>query len=92
MDFEGWAEAGAIGWSWPEVLPYFRRPKTRAEAGDPWRGDSGPSHTRYGPLNNPLYCAFGHRDDAHGVVDPERRVIDAEGLRVVDSGVMPRGG
>jgi choline dehydrogenase len=58
MDFEGWVEAGATGWSFSHVLPYFRRAETRAEGSDAWRGDSGPLHTRYGPLNNPLYRAF----------------------------------
>ncbi len=58
MDFEGWAEAGAAGWSFADVLPYFRRAETRAEGGDAWRGNAGPLHTRYGPLHNPLYRAF----------------------------------
>ena len=30
LDFEGWAQAGAQGWSYAEVLPYFRRAETRA--------------------------------------------------------------
>src|SRR6185295_6476700 len=34
MDFEGWVEAGATGWSFSHVLPYFRRAETRAEGGD----------------------------------------------------------
>ena len=25
LDYEGWADAGADGWSYSEVLPYFRR-------------------------------------------------------------------
>lgn len=24
-DFDGWAAAGAIGWSWADVMPYFRK-------------------------------------------------------------------
>jgi choline dehydrogenase len=43
-DFDAWARAGATGWSYAEVLPYFRRAETR-RGGDPaWRGDSGPLH------------------------------------------------
>src|ERR1700680_2391253 len=33
LDFERWAEEGAEGWSYPEVLPYFRRAETREEGG-----------------------------------------------------------
>ncbi|WP_174502226.1 choline dehydrogenase [Acidiphilium sp. C61] len=58
MDFEHWEAMGARGWGWRDVLPYFRRAETRAEGGDAYRGDSGPLHTRYGRLANPLYRAF----------------------------------
>jgi choline dehydrogenase len=58
LDFEGWEEAGARGWAYRHVLPYFRRAETREEGGDAYRGSDGPLHTSYGPLNNPLYKAF----------------------------------
>ena len=58
MDFERWAEGGARGWSYSDVLPYFRRAETRDEGGDTYRGGEGALHTRYGPLDNPLYTAF----------------------------------
>ncbi len=58
LDFEGWEEAGAAGWGYRDVLPYFRRAETREEGGDAWRGDSGPLATKYGPLRNPLYSVF----------------------------------
>ncbi len=58
MDFEAWEEAGAHGWAYRDVLPYFRRAETREEGGDSYRGKDGPLHTSYGPLKNPLYQAF----------------------------------
>jgi choline dehydrogenase len=57
-DFDHWDEAGARGWAYRDVLPYFRRAETRAEGGDEYRGGSGPLHTRYGKMRNPLYRAF----------------------------------
>ena len=42
-DFERWEEEGAAGWSYRNVLPYFRRAETRAEGGDEYRGDRGPA-------------------------------------------------
>ncbi|HET7715070.1 MAG TPA: choline dehydrogenase [Bauldia sp.] len=57
-DFDRWEEEGARGWAYRDVLPYFRRSETRAEGGDEYRGSSGPLHTRYGRLANPLYRAF----------------------------------
>jgi choline dehydrogenase len=57
-DFDRWQEEGAAGWSYGDVLPYFRRSESRAEGGNEYRGDSGPLHTSYGGLRNPLYRAF----------------------------------
>ena len=57
-DFDRWEEEGAAGWSYRHVLPYFRRAETNAEGGDEYRGDSGPLHTRYGTLQNPLHHAW----------------------------------
>jgi len=58
LDYEAWAEAGARGWSYAEVLPYFKR----SEA---WKGEPDAYHDRSGPLNttvqqfhNPLHRAF----------------------------------
>ena len=58
LDFERWEEEGAAGWGYRHVLPYFRRSETREEGGDEYRGDSGPLHTSYGRLDNPLYRVF----------------------------------
>ena len=58
LDFEGWEEAGARGWAYRDVLPYFKRAETRQEGGDQYRGSDGPLHTSYGPMDNPLYAAF----------------------------------
>ena len=58
MDFESWDRAGARGWAYADVLPYFKRAEAREEGGDGYRGSDGPLHTSYGPLANPLYGAF----------------------------------
>ena len=58
LDFERWQDEGAAGWGYANVLPYFRRAEARDEGGDAYRGDSGPLHTRYGNLTNPLHAAW----------------------------------
>ena len=57
-DFERWAQEGAAGWSYRDVLPYFKRAERRAEGGDRYRGDAGKLHTSYGTLANPLHAAW----------------------------------
>ena len=62
LDYESWAEMGATGWSYADVLPYFKRMETWDDAGhggDPtWRGTDGPLHVTRGPRANPLFDAF----------------------------------
>ncbi len=58
LDFERWSSEGASGWSYRDVLPYFKRAENRAEGGDDYRGGGGPLQTRYGTLENPLHAAW----------------------------------
>ena len=61
-DYDHWAEAGADGWAYADVLPYFRRMECwdpRGHGGDPaWRGTDGPLHVTRGTRENPLHAAF----------------------------------
>jgi choline dehydrogenase len=41
-DYDGWARAGNAGWSWEDVLPYFRRLERTAGLGGEARGQDGP--------------------------------------------------
>ena len=43
QDFDGWAQTGCTGWSWDDVLPYFKRSETwKGPNGTEVRGTSGP--------------------------------------------------
>ncbi len=61
-DFDHWAEQGADGWSYADVLPYFKRMEhwhSGGRGGDKsWRGRKGPLHVSRGPGANPLTQAF----------------------------------
>lgn len=59
-DFDDWARAGCPGWSFDEVLPYFRRSETfHPDLRDPLHGNDGPLQVsaRVHP-NNPLCESF----------------------------------
>ena len=62
MDYEHWEDSGAQGWSYADVLPYFKRMESwddGGHGGDPdWRGTDGPLHVSRGKRENPLYHAF----------------------------------
>ncbi|TPJ65311.1 MULTISPECIES: choline dehydrogenase [unclassified Mesorhizobium] len=57
-DFDHWAEQGAAGWGFADVLPYFKRMEDAEGGEDGWRGRGGPLHVRRGTRKNPLYGAF----------------------------------
>ena len=61
-DYDHWADSGADGWSYADVLPYFKRMEhwhDGGHGGDPaWRGTDGPLHITRGPRTNPLTRAF----------------------------------
>ncbi|MCO5083323.1 MAG: choline dehydrogenase [Rhizobiaceae bacterium] len=57
-DFDHWAEAGAAGWSFADVLPYLKRMENTADAEGGWRGTDGPLFVQRGKRTNPLYAAF----------------------------------
>ncbi|MCL4146900.1 UNVERIFIED_CONTAM: hypothetical protein GTU68_016162, partial [Idotea baltica] len=41
-DYDRWAELGATGWSYDEVLPYFRRTENNERGASEFHGDDGP--------------------------------------------------
>ncbi len=57
-DFDHWAEQGAAGWSYADVLPYFKRMEHSHGGEVGWRGTDGPLHVQRGTRANPLYAAF----------------------------------
>ncbi|HUO81115.1 MAG TPA: GMC family oxidoreductase N-terminal domain-containing protein [Steroidobacteraceae bacterium] len=43
-DFDDWAAAGNPGWSWRDVLPYFRKSEDHAGGASEFHGSGGPLH------------------------------------------------
>ena len=56
-DFDRWARNGASGWSWNEVLPYFRRIETWEGGASVLRGGTGPVHVIAAKANDALTTA-----------------------------------
>jgi len=60
QDFDTWAQMGNPGWSYADVLPYFRRmERWEGPGGDPgYRGTEGPLRVTNPPPAEPLYRAL----------------------------------
>jgi choline dehydrogenase len=77
-DYDDWAAAGNAGWSWQEVLPYFRLSENNVDRRDArLHGIDGPIHVTFIPKPNRLNQAFL---DAFATVGGFRRCDDFTGL------------
>jgi len=66
-DYDRWAQKGARGWSYADVLPYFRRAETWEGGADPWRGGDGPLGTQYAKTPDTLFEAWLQAGKAVGI-------------------------
>ena len=57
-DYDRWAAAGAEGWEWASVLPWFRHSECNTRGGDALHGDAGPLHVSDLRHVNPLSHTF----------------------------------
>ena len=74
-DYARWTSYGLRGWSYDDVLPYFRRQESWEGGATPYRGGDGPMATRKSRYQDPLVDAYleaaagsGHKlnDDYNG--------------------------
>ncbi len=57
-DYDHWAQLGLKGWSYAEILPYFRRAESRDLGADDYHGAEGPLHVSRGHSPQPLFKAW----------------------------------
>jgi choline dehydrogenase len=74
-DYDGWDAAGNGGWSYDQVIPYFRRAETYEPAVDQYHGDLGPVRISRPGVKHPLSKAwiaagqamgYPYNDDTNG--------------------------
>ena len=65
-DYDRWAQNGAIGWSYSDVLPYFKRLESWTEGDSAARGGSGPLHVQWSQSPDELFDAWGRAAQAMG--------------------------
>ena len=57
-DFDGWRDAGCEGWSYRDVLPYFRRSENQERGESEWHGVGGPLNVSDFASRHPLSAAM----------------------------------
>jgi choline dehydrogenase len=94
-DFDGWAQNGAKGWAFADVLPFFKKQEDWEGGTNEWRGSGGPIHIRRPKDPHPVAPAFIEAaremgmpilDDLNGPMRPGAGYINmnigADGTRV----------
>jgi choline dehydrogenase len=94
-DYDGWAENGAKGWAFGDVLPVFKSQEDWESGANDWRGAGGPIHVRRPRDPHPTAPAFLDaaremgmpiHDDVNGPMLPGAGYINmniaADGTRV----------
>ena len=74
-DYDRWAQSGCNGWTYAEVLPYFRRAEGHELGEDPYHGGDGPLAVAAAGMKHRLYRAFLEA----GVQAGYRRTTDVNG-------------
>lgn len=57
-DFDRWRQLGLAGWSYAEVLPYFKRAESWEGGGNAYRGGNGPLRVRKGKAQDAIFSAL----------------------------------
>jgi 4-pyridoxate dehydrogenase len=57
-DYDRWAQKGALGWSYADVLPYFKRTETFIDGESETRGGAGPIGVEWARVADPIYDAW----------------------------------
>ena len=58
LEYDQWAQLGCSGWSFDDVLPYFKKAETNTRGANQWHGDSGPITVKQSRLDLPICDAF----------------------------------
>jgi choline dehydrogenase len=65
-DFDHWQALGNEGWSYADVLPYFKKAENRERGASAYHGVGGPLHVFEPPAINPLTAAFIEAGEEQG--------------------------
>jgi choline dehydrogenase len=87
LDYDGWArDLGLTGWSYADVLPYFKRMETFEEGPDEWRGGDGPLRVSRCRAEHPLFTTFLRAGEQAGFeIAKDHNGFRQEGLHVAQA-------
>ena len=93
LEYDRWAQLGCHGWSFEQVLPYFKRAETNARGANEWHGDSGPIVVKPWQLDLPICDAFlAAIAGLHRTPSPARHLRPGQTVHRASASIaLPRG-
>ncbi|MET0277324.1 MAG: GMC family oxidoreductase N-terminal domain-containing protein [Pseudorhodoplanes sp.] len=80
-DFDRWSENGAQGWSYKDVLPYFKKQESWEGGESEYRGGSGPLTTRPSRYTDPLVDSYIEAAEQAGhAFNPDYNAAEQDGF------------
>lgn len=67
LDFASWSQAGAKGWAWEDVLPYFKKAEKQQTHSDDMHGADGPLYVEDVRDKRPIHDIFLSAMNAAGI-------------------------
>ena len=91
QEFDYWRQLGCEGWSFDDVLPYFKRSEASERGEGRFHGARGPISIRKGRSELPVYSAFLDAVAAEGYPVIDDLLSNEEGFGYYDTNVSPNG-
>ena len=88
LEYDQWSQRGCQGWSFDQVLPYFKRAEANSRGISEWHGDNGPMGVKQSQLDLPICDAFlaAAGEAGHPIVDDLNADV-TEGFGRIDTNI-----
>ena len=89
LEYDQWAQRGCQGWSFDQVLPYFKKTETNSRGAGDWHGDNGPMGVKQSRLDLPICDAFlaAAGEAGYPIVDDLNTDV-ADGFGRIDTNIV----
>jgi choline dehydrogenase len=88
LEYDQWAQRGCQGWSFDQVLPFFKKTETNSRGAGEWHGADGPVTVKQSRVDLPICDAFlaAAGEAGYPVVDDLNADV-AEGFGRIDTNI-----
>ena len=86
-DYDGWRQMGNAGWSYDDILPYFKKGENQERGADEYNGADGPMRVSNIRINRPICEEFIAAAESIGIhqvedlIERTKRVWDISNSR-----------